>query len=152
MKKTFSTLALITIFGAGGALAQDYGAELKARQGQMRLLALNLGILGGMAKGDREYDAELAQAAAENFLIVTGLNQVTQWPEGSHTQAIEGSDAKAEVWTNFADFQKKWGDLAAPAAQLQTAAGQGAAEIGAALGPVGGACKACHDDYRVPQN
>lgn len=151
MKRTISTIALLSIFAAGSALAQDFGMELKARQGQMRLLALNLGVLGSMAKGEREYDAELAQAAAHNFVTVTALNQVTTWPEGSDMDSLEASGAKPDVWANFEDFQKKWEDMAGPAAQLQAAAGQGAAEIGAALGPVGGTCKACHDKYRKPQ-
>ena len=66
-------------------------------------------------------------------------------------ESLEASGAKPDVWANFEDFQKKWEDMAGPAAQLQAAAGQGAAEIGAALGPVGGTCKACHDKYRKPQ-
>lgn len=152
MTKTFSTIAILIFFSAGGAMAQDFSAALKARQGQMRLLALNLGILGGMAKGEMEYDAALAQAAADNVVAVASLNQLTAWPEGSGMGGTEGTKAKMDIWTDFAGFQEKWGALAPAAAKLQAAAGQGATEIGASLGPVGGACKGCHDTYRAPQN
>ncbi|KUJ77058.1 cytochrome C554 [Ruegeria marisrubri] len=152
MTKIFLMIAISIVFGAGVALAQDYGAALKARQGQMRLLALNLGILGGMAKGERDYDAALAQAAADNIVAVAALNQLTAWPEGSDMGATEGTKAKTDIWTDFSGFQDKWRALAPAAAKLQAAAGQGAGEIGAALGPVGGTCKGCHDTYRAPQS
>ena len=53
-----------------GSLAwrrMTFRRPVKARQGQFRILAINLGILGGMAKGETEYDAEAAQAAADTI-------------------------------------------------------------------------------------
>ena len=38
-------------------------AAVKARQSAMTLYSFNLGLLGGMAKGDIEYDADAASAA-----------------------------------------------------------------------------------------
>lgn len=151
MKKTLITIALTATFCAGTVLAQDHSAVFKARQGQMRLLALNLGILGGMAKGEMEYNAELAQAAAGNVATVANLSQATIWPEGTGMDAIKDSTAKANIWTDFAGFQEKWNALAPAAEKLQAAAGQGPAEIGAAIGAVGGTCKGCHDTYRAPK-
>ena len=39
-------------------------AAVKARQSQMTLYSFNIGLLGGMAKGEIEYDADAAMAAA----------------------------------------------------------------------------------------
>jgi cytochrome c556 len=65
MKKTFAVAATIAAIGATTAYAQDLPREVKARQGQFQIMAINLGILGGIAKGEIEYDAATAQAAAD---------------------------------------------------------------------------------------
>ena len=152
MKKTFLTITIATLLSTGIAQAQDYSSAINARQGQMRMQALNISILGAMAKGELEYDAGLAQAAADNLVAISNINQLTNWPEGSEAGANEGTRAKPEIWSNSAGFQEKWAAFAPAAVQMQAAAGQGAAEIGAAIGAVGGTCKGCHDDFREPQN
>lgn len=126
--------------------------QLKARQGQFRLLALNLGVLGGMARGNAEYDAALAQAAAENIVTIAALNQAPMWPEGSDAMSIEGTRALPEIWEKFDDFASKWQAVGAAAQGLPEAVGSGVAGIGPALGPLGGTCKDCHDTYRAPES
>ncbi|HBM58318.1 MAG TPA: cytochrome C554, partial [Citreicella sp.] len=66
MKMTIAAAAGVALL-ATGALAQeqDLSGNVKARQGQFRIMAINLGILGDMAQGKTEYDAEAAQAAAD---------------------------------------------------------------------------------------
>ena len=61
MKKTIFALAALATFAGSAVVAQDYAQALKARQGQFNILAINLGILGGMARGTVEYDAEAAR-------------------------------------------------------------------------------------------
>ncbi|MBR9840756.1 c-type cytochrome [Salipiger thiooxidans] len=145
-------LAVLAICAAGAAAAQDATAQLKARQGQFRILAINLGILGDMAQGKTEYDAEAAQAAADSLVGVSMVNQAPLWPEGSSEMDIDNTRAKAEIWDNFDDFASKWGALGEAAASMQTVAGNGAEALGPAMGGLGGACKACHDTYRAPQS
>jgi cytochrome c556 len=129
-------------------LAQDFNAQVKARQGQFRILAINLGILGGMAKGDTPYDAATAKAAADSVVAVTMINQAPLWPKGSDNVAMKGTNALPAIWENPADLGAKWQALADAAKGLQAATD--AAGIGAALGPVGATCKACHDANRAP--
>ena len=44
------------------ALADDpFETEIKARQGLMNVYKYNIGILGAMAKGQMDFDAEAAQ-------------------------------------------------------------------------------------------
>ncbi|CAG0911098.1 unnamed protein product [Cyprideis torosa] len=133
------------------ALAQDMPKEVKARQGQFQIMALNLGILGGMAKGAVEYDAEVAQAAAGSLVGISMVNQGPLWPEGTSELDIDGTRAKVEIWDNLPDVLAKWSDFGTAAKAMQTAAGEGPEAIGQALGQVGGASKACHDAYRAPQ-
>jgi cytochrome c556 len=153
---TFKTrllaLAASVALIAPAAMAQDFEAELKARQGQFRIMALNLGILGGMAQGKIDYDAEQAQAAADSLVAVTTVHQTLLWPEGSDAMMLEGTRAEPSIWDDNADFLAKWSDLGEAAQAMQAAAGQGREAIGPALQQVGGACKACHDAHRTPES
>ena len=147
-------LALATLCTAIAlpAMAQDYAAQLKARQGQFRILAINLGIIGDMAKGEAPYDAEAAQASADSIVAVSMINQGPLWPAGSSEMDIDGTRAKAEMWDNLDDVMSKWQALGTQAANLQQVAATGQEALGPALGTLGGTCKSCHDEYRVPAN
>lgn len=145
--------AIALSISAGVTLAESaYDNQLKARKGQFNLLALNVGVLGGMARGNIDYDAALAQAAAENIVAIASINQVPLWPEGSDGMSIDGTRALPDIWDNFGDFASKWGALATAAEGLPAAVGSGVAGIGPALGPIGGTCKDCHDTYRAPES
>lgn len=145
--------ALIVSVSAGLSFAQSaYDNQLKARKGQFNLLALNVGVLGGMARGITEYDAAMATMAAENIAAIASINQAPLWPEGSDGMSIDGTRAMPEIWDNFDDFAAKWAALATAAEGLPAAVGSGVAGIGPALGPIGGTCKDCHDTYRAPES
>ncbi|WP_121631539.1 c-type cytochrome [Tropicibacter alexandrii] len=150
MKKSFAALAALAVLGSA-AFAQDMPKEVKARQGQFQILALNLGVLGGIAKGAIEYDEATATAAADSIVGVSMVHQATLFTEGTDSMSIDGTRAMPAIWENMDDFASKWGDLGTAAAEMQTAAATGKEAIGPALGKIGGACKACHDTYRAPE-
>ena len=152
MKMTIAAVAGVALL-ATGALAQeqDLSGNVKARQGQFRIMAINLGILGDMAQGKTEYDAEAAQAAADTLVAVSTINQPPLWPEGSSEMDMDGTRAKAEIWDNMDDFASKWAGFGEAASAMQQVAATGQEAIGPAMGGLGGACKACHDTYRAPQ-
>ncbi|MCR8549727.1 cytochrome c [Salipiger sp. P9] len=152
MTRFLTGLAAIAICTAGAVQAQDFSAPLKARQGQFRILAINLGTLGGMAQGKIDYDAEAAQMAADSLVAVTMIHEGPLWPEGSSEMDIDGTRAKAEIWDNWEDFASKWSALGAAAEGMQTVAATGQEALGPALGQLGAACKACHDSYRAPES
>ena len=59
----FAAIGLAGLLVAGTAIAQQndpMAAAVKARQAHMQLYAANLGVLGGMARGNMDYDAEAA--------------------------------------------------------------------------------------------
>ncbi|SDX99191.1 c-type cytochrome [Citreimonas salinaria] len=136
---------------ATASFAQDVPDAVKARQGQFRIMAINLGILGDMARGKAEYDAEAAQNAADTLVAISGVHQPTLWPEGTDTMSIDGTRAEPALWDNLDEVLSKWSDFGEAAAQLQTVAADGQEAIGPAIGRVGDACKACHDEYRAPE-
>lgn len=124
---------------------------IDARQGQFKIMALNIGVLGGMARGNLDYDAAQAQIAADNLVAISQVNQAFNWPEGSDMMAATTNRALPAIWENTDDFAAKWMAFGTAATGLQAAAGSGLEAMQAALGPVGGSCGACHDAYRQPQ-
>lgn len=140
------------ILGGGLASAQSaFDNQLKARQGLMRLVGWNVGVLGGMARGKVEYNAEEAQAAADNLVALSKLHQAPLWPSGSDNFDTEGTRALPAIWESPADFQAKWQEFGTAVSALQQVAGNGAEGLGAAVGPVGGTCKSCHEKYQAPR-
>ncbi|MDG4648788.1 cytochrome c [Roseibacterium sp. SDUM158017] len=142
--------ALAAAFSAAPpAIAQDLPFPVEARQGQMKLMGLNLGTLVSMARGDADYDAETAQAAADNLVALSSIDQRFSWPEGTDNMALIGTRALPEIWESRADFDEKYQALGAAAGGLAAAAGGGLDQMRGALGPVGAACGACHDTYQA---
>ncbi|WP_323769178.1 cytochrome c [Antarctobacter sp.] len=150
MKSSFTALAALAVFAAP-AFAQDLPQPVKARQGQFNIMALNLGVLGGMARGSVDYDAEAAQAAADSLVAVSKISQMAMWPEGSDADSIDGTRALPAIWGNIDDVMAKWADFGTAAEAMAAVAGTGKDAIGPNMGALGGACKACHDTYRAPE-
>ncbi|KMK66950.1 cytochrome c [Puniceibacterium sp. IMCC21224] len=151
MKKRLIALVVASLaFGTTASAQDDFSGALKARKGQFNILAINLGILGGMAKGETPYDAEAAQTAADTLVAVSMINQPPLFPAGSDNMSIEDTRAQPSVWDNREDFLAKWAGLGEAALKIQAAAGTGQEALGPMLGMLGGACKACHDNHRAP--
>lgn len=153
---TFSRILLSAAIVGSVALAATAGSDepnpaVEARQGHMRLQGLNIGVLAQMARGNTEYDAATAQAAADNLMAISMLDQRFYWPPGTDNESIEGTRALPAIWQEGSQAMAIGADLVAATQGLSAAAGQGLDAMRAALGPVGSACTACHDDYRQPQ-
>lgn len=144
--KTLYGAALVAAFAAP-ALAQDMNA-VEARQGQFKLYGHNIAVLGGMAQGRMDYDAEMAQTAADNLFHLTRHDQSRLWPEGTDSSMVMETRAKAEIWENLDDFTAKFVALQEASAALQGVAGDGLEALRPAVGAVGASCGACHEDYR----
>ncbi len=149
MKKILLSAVLLAV--ALPAAAQDVNAAIKARQSHMGLMAFNIGILGSMARGLSDYDADAAQAAADNIVTMTQLNQSGYWPAGSDSDSVAESNALPAIWTDFGGVMERGAALSTAAMNLQAVAGDGLEAMQGALGPLGGACGACHEDYRKPR-
>ena len=148
-----SSIAAIAIAGAAMAASHNGNPAVKARQSQMTLYAFNVGILGGMAKGEVAYDAEAAQAAADNLAALTTLNHRAYWPPGtSNAELGDETRALPAIWESGSTAAEIGGQLAEAAKNLAAVAGNGQEAIGPALGPVGGACGACHKANRQANN
>lgn len=150
------TLPVILTFTAGLAVAgtafaggHNGNPAVKARQAHMQLYAFNLGPLGAMAKGEIEYDADTASAAASNLAALSSMNISRYWAPGTSTEDLgDQTRALPAIWQEGSKAGEISGQLAEAVAALAAVAGNGRDAMAAALGPVGRACGACHEDYR----
>lgn len=102
--------------------------------------------VGGMLKGEVEFNAETAMASFKTWVeIADQFGDL--FPEGTETGY--DTEAKQEIWTDRAGFDaelKKFSDAANAAAAANP---QSLEELKAAAGPVFKTCKSCHEGYRV---
>ncbi|MEX3315540.1 cytochrome c [Sulfitobacter sp. PS-8MA] len=157
LTKSITAIGLGAVMIATAGFAASHSekaanAAVKARQAQMQLIAYHTGILGGMAKGETEYDAEMAKVAASNLHAAAGLDPASLWLEGTEEGAVEGSRAKPEIWSDMDGFGKALENLRTTSAEMIDTAGTDLDALRAGMNGLGKACGACHDDYRVPKD
>jgi cytochrome c556 len=116
---------------------KDLGASFKTVRDQLRVSSTDMAAI-------KTAGADIKKAADA---------MATWFPKGTGTEAGVKTAAKPEIWSNSSDFDKKRADFVAAAGKFAelTASGDKAA-IGAGVGPLGGACKGCHDNYRVKED
>ncbi|WP_425050443.1 cytochrome c [Psychromarinibacter sp. S121] len=139
-----ATLAATAVFAASHANVEG---AIKARQSHMQLYAFNLGILGNMAKGEVAFDADAAQAAADNLAALAAISQAAYWPEGSDADSVEGTKALPAIWESGSDIGAKVAAMTEAADAMAAAAGS-LEGVQGAMGALGGACGGCHQTYR----
>lgn len=142
--------ALATTAVADGHANTPEAAAMAARKAHMSLYGFNLGPLGAMVKDEIPYDAAVAAAAAANLAALSSVDQTSYWLDGTDS-SVEGSRAKAEIWTDAEGFAAREMALTEAATALAAVAGNDLDALKLAFGPVGQACGACHEDYRAPR-
>lgn len=126
-----------------------YAGHIAARQGYMQILSFNIGVLGGMARGNIDYDAEAAQIAADNLAAMAGVDGRAFWAAGSDNAALgDATRALPVIWENQAGFGEAWMAFGTAANGMADAAGNGLEALQGAIGPLGGACGGCHRNFR----
>lgn len=135
--------AALVLATAGAGLAYVNNPVIQKRQETMQLIGANMKILAPMAQGKTAFDTTAAQAAFAKI-----AEKATAVPNVFETEADDPeSKAKPEIWLAWEDFTSK-------AAALKAAAEAGTGvdtpeALGAAVGKLGAACKACHSVYKM---
>lgn len=149
-ERKLQMLTAIVAIGAVASIAVAAAtgtAAIKERQHAMEDVGKAMGPLVGIAKKQAEFDAEVVKASAET--IAESLRKAAElFPEGSDTGDVE-TWAKAAIWSDPEDFQKRFETAIAAAVAMQSVTDEGA--FMPALGAVGNGCKTCHDPYRRPK-
>jgi cytochrome c556 len=158
MKKLLSSITMLTLAStvalSSVAVAKEATSEKQAkasvqfRKAILQLVRSNMGPLGGMAKGQIPYDAEVM---ATNGLRIEQLSYMMEDYFATDTRKFDlKTDASDDIWKNSDDFNALALDMADAAKDLQQVAESGEeSDFRKAIGAVGATCKACHDKYKV---
>lgn len=116
------------------------------RQSWFALVATNFGPMVAMLKGEMPWDEQRLAEHAKQLEQLTAMDITRGFGPGTDKGTTR---AKPEIWQNPEDFQAKMQDLReASVALADTVGGGDRKAIAAAIGTVGEACKACHDEYK----
>ena len=150
------TVALAVVAGLGvvatGAIAQTAVANaVKARHEGFKAQGAAFKAINDELKKDSPSMAVITPAAAK---VKESSGLLPGWfPKGSGPESKLETDAKAEVWSDAAGFQAAVTKFQGEASKLAAVATAGdLAGVKVAARDTGGACKGCHDKYRVPKN
>ena len=117
------------------------------RQSAMAMIGWNFSPLGAMVKGKTPFDAREFSRRADRLEFL-GPQLLEGFTQGSDSGAE--TDAKAEIWTDFDDFQVKLNDYVKESKKLAEVARNGSeAEMKEQFKKTAEACKSCHDKYRA---
>ena len=137
---------------SGTASAANIEKAIEGRQGLMQVYAFYMSVVGDMAKGKAEYNAESAKNAAANLLAAASMKNGPMWPQGSgndHPEFGAKTNALPEIWTTYPEIGQKGANLIEALETFQQVAGSDLEGMKKGLGPVGKACKGCHEDFRA---
>jgi cytochrome c556 len=141
----FALLAAL-VFGFA-SLADPSDDAIAGRQQAMKDVGGAMQNLAAIAKKEAPFDAGVVQRNAGT--IAEALKKAADlFPEGSAKGEVE-TWAQPEVWSDPADFEKKFEAAVAAAGALQSVTDESA--FAPALGELGNTCKACHQTYRRPK-
>lgn len=137
---------------APGFAKDPLKSAIKARQGEMQLRSFNAGPLFGMAKGEIDYDAELASKLAANLKLLLDLDTSRHWPKGSDIDNYMGdTTALPKIWTTYPEIANYGKKYAQAVNDLAAEAGNGRDALKSKVGALGKSCKGCHDEFREKQ-
>ncbi|MFN0042227.1 MAG: c-type cytochrome [Alphaproteobacteria bacterium] len=150
MKKLW-ILGAVALFGAGTLAVQAAAApadSVKYRQSMMRGVGAAMGNLSAMVKGDVKFGNNHLRANAESLAWLSSLSREAFL---ENTGTTGPTKAKANIWSNWSDYAGKAQALeieAGKLVELARAPNPNMAAIGEQMKAVGGACGACHKEFR----
>lgn len=154
--RVINALAAISVAGglfagfggvAGTAVGADPVALVKQREQTMKTMGGGLGDIAKFVKGEGATVADV-RAAAAAITEMAAKDPNTVFPQGTAI-GVSDSDAKPELWQNWAKAVEYWNGLKPAAARLTEAANGGdRAQIAQAMQAMSKACANCHEDFR----
>jgi len=122
---------------------------IEVRKAVYVLIGSNFRPIGGLLQGRGQYDAAEFQKRIDRLVFLSELAGES-FPEVSNS-GLPDTKAKASVWTDKADFDKRLKEFAQHAKTLAqvNAKEQGPTDaFKAAAGALAQDCKGCHDNFR----
>ena len=152
MKRLMWAAAAVTGFATALPAAAQFAKPedaIKYRKAAFTVMNTHVGRIGAMVQGKAPFDAKAAADNADVALMMSKL---------PYTAFLQGTDkgetrARPEIWTENDKFRAAAQKMQDEMAKLNVAAKSGNLDtIKAAFGPVGQACKNCHDNFRKDMN
>ncbi len=132
------------------AFAQDDAVAV--RKALMDSVAASAAVSGGVMKGEIDYVPAIGKAAIE-AINATAQSYGFFFPEGTDGETDSRSTASPKIWTDRAGFDAEIAKLQAAVGAAREAGGKDgpadAAAFAAAIEPVLGTCRSCHEGYRI---
>jgi cytochrome c556 len=146
--QTAVLLGLVAGLGMTTTVTQAAEDPIVTRQALMASVGAAAGLGGGMMKGEIAYSPAAGKAAIATLRAVS-LSYGDFFPAGSDQGK---TNAAAAIWENSDGFAAELAKFSEAADKAWQASGKdGPADVEAfkaAIGPVFGTCKSCHETYR----
>ncbi len=145
-----TTATLMGAAFAGTVAASANETAVKARRGYYQIVLFHFGPISAMAKGEMDYDADVAKKNAEQLKAIASYVPADLFPAGTSNEDMPGKTRSLPaIWSDTPGFVEAYTTWKSAVDNLAAVAGNGRGEMAAAFGQVGKACGACHDDYRA---
>ncbi len=123
-------------------------AAIHYRQSVFKVMVFNYVQMGAMVRGAKPYDAKEFQTRATRVAAMSAMIEEGFASDTSKSPSM--TEAKAEIWTNMADFKLKASDLQRESSALMKLSKSGKLDkIKPQFAKTSGTCKACHDKYKT---
>ena len=140
-------VGLLTLNAANAELFDPEDA-VRYRQSLYQVISAQTSVMGGMVRGDLDFDGEEISKRADNIAKVAGMLPETYFPA---TRGVGDSNMRDRAWNNMEDFQSKGQAFGKALQELIQASSASDFDHGKARSTVGAlvqSCRNCHDDYR----
>jgi len=141
-------LAATALVAATTVVAEQTPTEraIEYRKAAMTLVGSNFKPMGAMLKGEIPYDQAAFERHAADLAAVAGIDMLRGFPTDSDGQ---GSDAKPDIWLDWAKFEQGMETFTREATELAAVAAKGdRGAIKDQFGATAKTCKSCHDAFK----
>lgn len=160
--KRHRVVAIASALAVGSSLSVSLSAQtappapspakqaIEVRKAAFTLIANNFKPVGDVLKGATPFDAAEVQKRASRVAFLSQLLGDT-FPDASNV-GLPDTKAKAEIWTDRANFDKRLKEFqehAAVLAQVSTKESSASDAFKAAATAVAQDCKGCHDSFKA---
>jgi len=150
IRSTIAAILFVSFGLASGVQADDdenTAPMVGYRQKLMSVVGGNMAAMGDIMK----YRLVLPGHVAVHASQMANMAQLIA-PAFKENVATDATDAKPEIWQDWAKFETKIADFEEAARNLEAAAsGPDPAAVGPAMKALGKSCGGCHETFRKPE-
>lgn len=143
----------LAITALAAATTAVWAGPVEDREAIMKERGQLVGGLSKVAKGEAPFDAA---AVLEQLKALQANGEKTDvavlWAADATGNTGDSPESSPKIWEDMAGFTAAEEKYEAAIAAAVSAAPADVAALGAALGPIGKECGACHETYRISKN